>query len=191
MKPFDPRAYGPLFAPLLDVDRNRELGPGTPNEAALGELQSLTPETALAHARLVDRQMGQLCLAGVWLLHDFLDESHHISAQVSTVEGSYWHGVMHRREQDFTNSKYWFNRTGDHPIFDPLNEAAHALAAGRPLDEPAELLAIEKTWDPFVFVDVCETIAQGETEAEPIARQVAQREWELLFDYCYQAALGR
>lgn len=63
--------------------------------------------------------------AGVLLLLDELDASHEISQSLPDAVGSYWHGVMHRREGDFWNSEYWFQRAGPLPFlagmpgFDP------------------------------------------------------------------------
>src|SRR5688500_14191487 len=34
-------------------------------------------------------------LAGLWLWHDFLDESHTISQGLHTPTGSFWHAIMH------------------------------------------------------------------------------------------------
>ena len=45
--------------------------------------------------------MAACCLCGLWLLHDFLDESHSLSQEITTDTGSYWHGIMHRREPDY------------------------------------------------------------------------------------------
>ena len=49
--------------------------------------------------------MASACLAGLWLYHDYLDESHAVSQSIHTPAGSYWHGLMHRREPDFANPK--------------------------------------------------------------------------------------
>src|SRR5690554_1595201 len=54
--------------------------------------------------------------AGLWLYIDELDRSHTISQRMHDATGSFWHGIMHRREGDFGNSHYWFRRTGDHPV---------------------------------------------------------------------------
>lgn len=187
MKTFNPQAYGPALAPLVDVDRRRELGPGSPDLARRDELRRLTLEAAFAHAKLMSPQMGRLCLSGVWLLHDFLDESHAISQDVGSASGSYWHGVMHRRELDYSNAKYWFNRVGEHPVFGPLREAARELARDAP--PAAAFLAAQEEWDARRFVDLCQAVV-GDPSGEDLCREIARREWELLFDYCYRAAVG-
>ncbi len=190
MQSFDAEAYGPIFAPLLKTDRARPLGPGSPDRGAREALRSLSVADAFAHAELVDQEMGELCLAGVWLVHDFLDESHTISQNIGSTSGSYWHGIMHRREPDYSNSKYWFRRVGEHPIFTPLRAAAVQLAGQTPHDAAAGFLASQTDWDPFRFVDLCQGAARGQSTSEPLCRQIAAREWELLFDHCYRAATG-
>lgn len=136
------------------------------------ELERLLVKSAFAHVDggVVDRGMAECCLAGVWLLHDFLDESHRISQGIDTASGGFWHGIMHRREGDFSNAKYWFRRVGPHPVIELL---AQRLGA----------------WDPFVFVDECQAATRtGNNREQCLDRQ--QLEWEMLFDYCYQAAIG-
>jgi hypothetical protein len=181
--------YPPDITRLID-DRLSPLGPGTPNKSARPELAILTPESALAGRNVVDRDSAQCCLSALWLRHDFLDESHVISQEIDTIDGSYWHGIMHRREPEYGNAKYWFRRVPRHPIFEPLAAAAHDLAKGRPLDPAAEFLATQKSWDAFRFVDLCEAIAHGESPSEQLAREVAQLEWRMLFEHCYRQAVG-
>ena len=72
---------------------------------------------------------ARCCISALYLRHNFLDESHEISQEIDTIDGSYWHGIMHRREPDYDNAKYWFRRVPSHPVFGPLCEKARELAA--------------------------------------------------------------
>jgi hypothetical protein len=170
---FEPSAYGPVFAPLLNVDRRRALDAGSPNNDCRPELESLTAVNAFAHTKIVDDDMAACCLSGIWLLHDFLDESHTISQSIETPSGSYWHAIMHRREGDFFNAKYWYRRVGQHPVSEWVGEQ------------------LGSTYDPFAFVDRCEAAVRSKGNDKEECRDVQQTEWELLFDYCYGQAIGR
>lgn len=180
------------------------LGPGVPHEPARAPLhalaQALLPpgsqgaaapgRATLAGRPIVDIEAARCCLAGLWLAHGFLEESHRLSQETDTREGSYWHGILHRREPDYANAKYWFRRVPQHPIHQPLAERAAELARASELDAPARFLTESPTWDALRFVDLCEAIARGRSRCEELARQVALAEWELLFDYCYRQAVG-
>jgi hypothetical protein len=178
----------PLAA--IVTDRLPELGPGTPNRAVQPQLAALTVETAFAGKTIADKDAARCCLSALWLWHDFLDVSHEISQEIDTNYGSYWHGIMHRREPDYGNAKYWFRRVPQHAIFQPLAAAAREIARGAKLDAAAEFLATQNTWDAFQFVDLCEVIASGRSQAELVAREVAKAEWQLLFDHCYRKAVA-
>lgn len=171
MSSFDPQAYGPIFAPFLEFDRRRSLGEGSPQTSERAVLNELSVKTAFAHAAVADRQMAECCLAGAWLLHDFLDESHQISQRIDTTSGSFWHGIMHRREGDFSNAKHWFRHVGRHPVFELLAEN-------------------EGEWDPFAFVDRCQAAVRNGKDREACL-DLQQAEWEALFDFCYRSAVGK
>ena len=167
-----------------------ELGPGKPRQDKLSMLRRLDDATLFAGQSVTDPTMARCCYAGLWLLFDFLDESHQISQEIDAVEGSYWHGIMHRREPDYGNAKYWFRRVPRHPVFEPLAVAARGLAAQGDVDGAAEFLQCLPNWDSMAFVDLCQQIAQGKSSSEGLARKVAQREWELLFEHCYGRAIA-
>lgn len=104
-----------------------------------------------------------LVLSGLWLYVDDLDRSHAISQDIHTSTGSYWHAIMHRREGDFWNSKYWFRKVGDHPVIGLIG------------------------YDPFEFVDRCEA-DKGRNALEIVELQ--RREWKALFDWSLKEASG-
>ena len=108
MREFNPTHYGSAVAELLATPRLAPLGPGTPDETLRPKLQVL--------------DLPPLCRAGLWLYFDFLDESHRSSQEIETPDGSFWHAIMHRREPDAENSKYWWRRVGKHPVLSRLVE---------------------------------------------------------------------
>lgn len=185
---FDPTSYGPTIGELLQTEETCELGPGTPNRVCADQLRRVDAGS-LSDKPPADGQMAACCVAGLWLLHSFLDESHGISQDIPTSSGSYWHGIMHRREPDFSNAKYWFRRVGDHAIFPTLHAAAQDFVAGTDLDDASCFLRTQSKWDPYAFVDLCEAAIRGTANAE-LCRDIAQLEWRILFDYCYRSAFG-
>lgn len=180
--------YSAALQQLLREDRLNELGPGQPNRAAQALLNALTVDNAFAPFKVRDSAFAQACLAGLWLYHDYLDESHGISQDLGSAEGSYWHALMHRRELDFGNAKYWFRRVGKHPIFGTLSLKAAQLAAGAP--QEATFLTRSSRWDPYAFVDLCEASLDVQAPCHPLCRQVQRVEWELLFAFCFGGAVG-
>ena len=103
---YPPERFGPTIKSLTTLERIPPLGPGVPVRAREAELHRFNPLTDLGQP-VTNRTMAQCCHAGLWLLHNFLDESHTISQGIHTPEGSFWHAIMHRREPDPMNSKYW------------------------------------------------------------------------------------
>ena len=153
---FDPTAYGPVVAGLLSEPRLADLGPGTPVLAVRDTLRTLD----LPAARR----------AGLWLYFDFLHESHEISQDLDTPDGSFWHAIMHRREPDAWNSKYWWRRVGPHPVLTQLVARAPALGYAYTT--------------PEAFVDFCERVRGTNSPDELLAKRVQLLEWQLLFDHC-------
>jgi hypothetical protein len=164
---------------ITDAD-SLPLDAGVPNREAAAALAALDLDAAFSPRKIADRAMARACHSGLWLLHNFLDESHKISQEIETPTGSFWHGIMHRREGDFSNTKYWFRRVGDHPVYAALAAAAHDIA-------PDEFFKAAD-WDPFDFVDRCESAVRGRSPSAEMLGRIGRREWELLFDFCYKMA---
>lgn len=187
---FNPANYGPLFAGLLGRERLNPLGRGTPVSDVREELNLLSIDDAFSHSKIKDIGMADACIGGIWLLFNYLEESHTISQSIETTTGSLWHAIMHRREGDFFNSKYWFRRVGEHAIFPDLQKVASGLAAEVEAHPSIHFLSKQSQWNPFDFVDLVEACLANKSPHELLCRQIQQAEWELLFDFCYQKATG-
>lgn len=193
---FDPHSYGPRIAALITPVRLPPLGPGQENQKARAELAALQPaDLAPAGRRVVDSEMARGCLAGLWLYHDFLDQSHSISQDMPSSTGSFWHGIMHRREPDPGNAKYWFRRVEYHPVFDQLKTLTAAVAVRHPSVSATRFLSEPGPWDPMAWIDVCETARRDEArgrspELVAVCQEIALLEWQGLFDFCWQQSHG-
>jgi hypothetical protein len=190
MSAFEPQTYGPAVAELLAGAPLNELGPGEPGQEAKPRLAALTPESVASPRPMADRRMALLCIAGLWLRYDFAHEAHAICQDIETPDGSYWHAIVHRREPDFDNAKYWFRRVSAHPILAQLHADSRQFALESPPDKLSAFLQQQTKWDAFRFVDLCQAAFGGPPPLESLCRRIQQREWELLFDHCHQRAAG-
>lgn len=123
--------------------------------------------------------------SGLLLWNDDLDASHTLSQDIHDSTGSYWHAIMHRREGDAGNSKYWWRRTGAHPAFDAVQQAVSAVleneTAAAARNFAAELQRSGK-WQPERFVDAC---SAGSDRDEWLLR-VQAAEMETLLNWCIE-----
>ena len=183
--------YEPLVRELLAEACPPVLGPGTPWPGVRERLVQLTAETLGGDRRGVALTAAQCCLAGLWLRFNYLSESHQLSQGIAHADGSYWHGIMHRREPDYPNAKYWFRRVGNHPLFAPLLIAARQIVAREgAADSQLNRLVHATHWDPDRFIDLCEASTGHGGATESACCAIAHAEWELLFAACYRHALG-
>jgi hypothetical protein len=150
-------------------------------------LRTLQPEQLLTvPVRRPDD--ARAMLAGLWLYHDFLDESHRIFQDLHSSTGSFWHAIMHRREGDFPNAKYWYARCRHHPALAAVGEMGRAIVTNA--GERAGLARLVRgEWDPAAFVDVVEAVHQAPDDPLYATAVALQRvEWQALFAHCANAA---
>jgi hypothetical protein len=133
---------------LLATPETPELGPG-PRKGVLPEQEFANIDNDLLRAVLL-----------IW--HDHLDSAHKIVQDIETPDGSYIHAIIHRREPDYSNSKYWFRRVGQHPCFAELSSR------------------LGEQYDPLAFVDRCD---RRDSKSEPRLREIQALELQLLAEH--------
>jgi hypothetical protein len=176
----------PTFAqlkPLLATDEPPELGPG-PRPGVLSQatlnskLDALFGKVKLAPIR------QDLVRSLILLWHDHLDASHTISQGIENSDGSFVHAIMHRREPDAWNSKYWWRRVGNHAAFSEIGRRVSKLLAGEKSDL-AQRLVPGGQWDASAFVDACDA-AQDVSRIRTL-REIQRVETEVLLEFfCHE-----
>ena len=171
------------FKSLITTAESPQLGPqrraGTATEEELARrlTEFFAREKIFQHAQTLLRSAALL-----W--HDHLDASHTISQGIETPEGSWLHGIMHRREPDYGNAKYWFQRVGQHPAFPKLAARATEL-----MSECGDSFLDEGEWDPAAFIDECEAAEQGDDEAvTAMLRAIQAAEFDVLIEHILSQA---
>jgi hypothetical protein len=132
------------------------------------------------------KEMHAAVRAGLLLWNDDLDASHTIAQSIETPTGSAWHAIMHRREGDFSNSKYWYRRVGEHPAFPAIFQAVQSTLAGETSDAAKKFraqLEQRQRWQPETFVDICQDAITRQAEADWM-RRVQLYEMTALLDWC-------
>ena len=111
---------------------------------------ALTPEIEAVTA-------PDLVKIGLHLLNDDLAASHALSQQQEGEPlADYWHAIIHRREGDYGNSRYWFGRAG----------RSQALAEVYGQDPNA----------PTAFVECCRAVGRGrDADSERFQRDEIRR----------------
>lgn len=168
----------------------RLLPPYNPDPAFSERVQSLPPGELFDHP-VTKPDFVSATAAGLLLWADCLDDSHHISQEVGSATGSYWHGLMHRREPDYGNSLYWFRRTGDHPAFPLIHHRVIEELAKDGSEESRALADTVRAWSRWIpesFVALCEN-AGHMTHHDIRALEIAQLvEMETLLDWTHAQA---
>lgn len=156
--------------------------------------------SAALRAMPVTSKTDAIALEAGWLqLLDDLDASHQCSQSIEGEgrhqAGDYWHAVMHRREPDYGNSKYWFHQFSSHPVFPKLVEEVPRVAdqfRSSAFDAWTDRLTAGGVWRPKAFVDCCQTaVATDDKTFRSAVEELQYREMLLLLRQTALDAAGR
>ncbi|EMI40694.1 hypothetical protein [Rhodopirellula sp. SWK7] len=147
--------------------------PGLTDGPQYADLENLLgrPDACRVTTQSGDSPLPPLVLSGLWLLAGDLDRSHSISQNEPSSQGSFWHGIMHRREGDYSNAAYWFRRVRSSPVLESLAE-----------------IYPEQYSDPYEFNDaVAAAVRQRDEDRVSELQQIQWTEWQLLLQDCMPA----
>jgi hypothetical protein len=171
----------PLVRDFLSTPEPPELGPGP--RAGVEPLRHLNGrlEEALGGLGFAAEQR-ELVRATVLLWHDHFDAAHLIAQNADNRDGSYLHAILHRREPDYSNARYWFHRVGQHPCFGELAARTSTLLKVAGDSDLHKQLLPRGQWDPLAFVAACEAIGSraGSDASVRVLREIQRAEFELL-----------
>ena len=86
------------------------------------------------------RKQKQLTKAALLIWHDRLDDAHVIVQDLTDNTGAYLHSIIHRREPDFSNARYWLHHIGSHPASGRFRAALLSLGVTRPEETTLQTL---------------------------------------------------
>lgn len=163
-----------LVNPAADEDRTAQAGKILP----------------LLENSLPSGPLRECLAAAIWLAADELERAHHHCQDIPGPYGAAWHAVVHRREGDFSNSKYWWRQAK--PVrwknVMELIRSAIARAPGATPRELQQFLSAER-YDPVAFVDLVEAQhPHGDAAVQIALIEIQRAEWLWLFDECRTAA---
>ena len=169
------------LAQLLETPEPPELGPHS-RPGVLGQKAlDARLDVIFNHLHLAD-ESRQLVRALVLLWHDHLEAAHTLAQEVETADGSFVHAIMHRREPDFSNSKYWWHRVGRHDCFQEIAQRVKDLLISKGETQLSAKLIPNGNWDPMAFVEVCAKASPD----DKLLREIQRIEFEVLLDHLRQ-----
>lgn len=179
-----PESKGHDLTVLIQTPTPPGLGPGP--RAHVESIRSLEDRLdGLIRAWPRSARNVALLRALVFLWHDHLHAAHAIVQDLEDADAALIHAMLHRREPDYWNAKYWFRRVGLHPVYPALvAEVARLLQGDEAMEVRARLLPAG-VWNPAAFVDFCQEYAglAGSEAHRQQAISIQREEFRLLLEH--------
>ena len=119
------KTYGSFIDSLIEYAQPAPLGPGKPYDHETVKLGDLTVDELFREHEVQDKEWADLCLAGLLMRYNHIEAAHGLTQGADgNASAALWHAIMHRREPDAGNAKYWLQQVGEHPIYPSLLEEA-------------------------------------------------------------------
>lgn len=132
--------FDKLNAPALDRRKRA-------NRKALADLRE--HYDPLFASRLNGAKKNALT-ALVYMWHDHWDEAHALAqAHEGDPDCDLVHALLHRREGDSGNSRYWFGEVGEHPVYSDIAADVGPVLSGSSWEHK---LLKGGRWQPAAFV---------------------------------------
>ena len=182
--------YTPLIKALLEIPVDMSLQVSTENAEGVVALRDRSAQDLFGGLSVVDPVMADAALSALWLRFDALDPAHDVINRIDSATGCLWHGILHRREGDYPNARYWMHQAGNHPTYLYLAQGAGAILAQMSEIGNSEIHAGIRVWDAMYFVKLCERAVKEGGNLEAFCLRVQDLEWRILFHFCFQSAIG-
>lgn len=162
--------------------------PGEGNPHALTDLleAARAGPRSLCARFVTDENEAAALLAALWLWQDYLSESHEVCQAIETPSGSLWHAIVHRREGDLANSRYWYARAARHPALPAIASAVAHVVGDHPADNQLLRLTRPDTFGPAFTALVDEVLREkrpADDSRHRLAVAIQQAEFRTLFEW--------
>ncbi len=144
-------------------------------------LQSQQKAQILSVANEVDCDDIAALRSALLLAAGDLDESHALSQNIHTPIGSYLHGIMHRREGDYGNAKYWFRLAGQLNCFSRMSDFVPRSVIDH-ID--AASLRMKDGFDPNEFTNWYRKAKDSASTGRfrSVVSEISWQEWRCIMD---------
>ena len=171
----------PSLLEAIATDGLPGLGPG-PREGVLPASEVLAKVDAWLAGQKFSAKTAKLFRAAALLWHDHHDDAHAIVQDDPSSEASFLHAILHRREPDPGNARYWIARVGRHPAYASIARRVGEYLAGDEFKRWRDILMPGGVWDAEAFVDAT-YVSNPREYIYPLFQQVQRIETECLLDY--------
>ena len=121
--------------------------------------------------------------SALYIYFDCFKEAHQIAQDHEGLFGNWLHAILHRREPDAGNSKYWYARIKiPSKVSQGIAQEALKVLGAHPtkdLEAFQKKLAKEGEWVSEAFVDLCEKVQSGKPDSSDYQAlaQIQEIEW--------------